>query len=390
MGYDAAEFFNTSFNIYQTLIGMPAGTYRLQTHAFYRYGSQGNNYTAHNNGTLQRNAKLYISHPEGTKTADIMAISDDPSENTQWGNWSGEKYDGKPVPDNMQAGAHAIDGCGKYAPKDGYNSVDITVSAIGDLTIGAKKETLVGGDWSFFGDFILYYLGDGEHTLELNETYTQQPAIDRDIIYDQVTVKRTIKAPEAGKEYGYWNTFVMPFDMAIPDGWQVKKLESSSYSNDHISLVFANAESIEAGVPYMVRTKEKVAEIVVENVAVKSALCNASTDHVEFCGTYTSGHVPKGAFFISSNVFYRSAEEKSNTMKAFRAYLMPMVGNARALSYRIDEEGITAIDNSPLTTDNEATVVAIYNLQGMRIDTMQEGVNILQMSDGQTVKVVIK
>ena len=384
MGYDAAEFWNTNYNIYQTLIGMPAGTYRLQTHAFYRYGYQNDNYTAHNNGTLKRNAKLYITHAtEGTQTADIMAISDDPSDNTQWGNWSGEKYDGKPVPDNMQAGAHAIDGCGKYAPKNGYNSVDITVSAIGDLTIGAKKETLVGGDWSFFGDFSLYYLGDGEHTLVLDETNTQPLAIDRDIIYDQVTVTRTMKA-------GKWNTFVMPFDMAKPAGWEVKALTSSSVAGDNISLVFEDAESIETGVPYMVRVSAAVTQIEVENVQVSTQLNNPSTNDVEFVGVYKAGNVPKDAFFISNNVFYQAADDK-NAIKAFRAYIMPIgnSANARSLSYRTDDE-TTAIDNSQLTNDNEPTVVAIYNLQGVRLDDMQEGVNILQMSDGSVVKVVIK
>jgi hypothetical protein len=266
MGYDAAEFWNTNYNIYQTLIGMPAGTYRLQTHAFYRYGYQGDNYTAHNNGTLKRNAKLYITHSsEGTQTADVMAISDDPSEDTYWGNWSGEKYDGKPVPDNMQAGAHAIDGCGKYAPKNGYNSVDITVSTIGDLTIGAKKETLVGGDWSFFGDFSLYYLGDGEHTLTLDEKSSTLPAIDENIVYDKVTVARSMKA-------GRWNTFVIPFDMSIPEGWEVKELTSSTTNGDNISLVFSNAASIEAGVPYMVRVPNEVSSINVNNVTVSTAL----------------------------------------------------------------------------------------------------------------------
>ena len=382
MGYDAAEFWNTNYNIYQTLIGMPAGTYRLQTHAFYRYGYQNDNYTAHNNGTLKRNAKLYITHTtEGTKTADIMAISDDPSEDTYWGGWSAELYDGKPVPNDMQAGAHAIDGCGKYAPKNGYNSVDITVSTVGDLTIGAKKETLVGGDWSFFGDFSLYYLGDGEHTLELDEASKALPEIDANVIYDQVTVTRTMKA-------GKWNTFVVPFDMEIPAGWEVKALTGSSVAGDNISLVFEDAESIEAGVPYMVRVSDAVTNIEVENVEVSTTLANSSTDHVEFIGVYEAGIVPAGAFFISDNTFYQAADN-TNTIKAFRAYIQPKSAsaNARTLSYRVDgEEDATGIDNAV----EEVTVVAIYTLGGVRISEMQEGVNILHMSDGTTMKVIIK
>ncbi len=383
MGYSAAEFWNTNFNIYQVLIGMPAGTYRWQTRAFYRYGYQGDNYAAYNNGTLQRNAKLYITHStEGTKMADVMAISDDPSETHLWGNWTtAELYNGHPVPDNMQAASEAIDVRGKYQSKNGYNSVDITVSTIGDITIGAKKETLVGGDWSLFGDFSLYYLGDGKHTLTLNEMDKQLPAINY-ARYDNVTVTRSMKA-------GRWNTFVLPFNMEIPEGWEVKKLASSSINGDNISLVFNNAESIEAGVPYMVRVPNDVNTITENNVAVKTTL-ETITDkeqHINFKGAYTSGKVPAGTFFISNNVFYY-AEDESNNLKAFRAYLEPTATNAnvRRLSFRFDNEGTTAIEK----TSKEITTVAIYNTNGVRISEMQPGINILLMSDGSTMKVIIK
>ena len=385
MGYNSAEFFNTNFNIYQILVGMPVGTYRFQTRGFYRYGNQPANKTAHDDGTLKRNAKIYITHSiEGTQTADVMAISDDPSDNTYWGGWSSELYDGKPVPNNMQAGAHAIDGCGKYAPKNGLNSVAITVTKIGDLTIGAKKETLVSEDWSFFGDFSLYYLGDGEHTLALDETDEALPAIDESIVYDEVTVTRTMKA-------GKWNTFVVPFDMEIPTDWEVKVLTSSERKGDNITLTFTTApkeSGIKAGVPYMVLVAEAVSTIKVKNVEVINTLHEASTNDVLFIGTYAKGNVPQGSFFISDNTFYRAADD-SNTIKAFRAYLKPIgqAANARALNYRFaGEEDITDIEE----VTEEVTVVGIYTLSGMRIEDLQEGVNILLMSNGTTMKVIIK
>lgn len=389
MGYNSAEFWNTNYNIYQVLIGMPAGTYRFQTRGFYRYGYQADNFTAYNNGTLERHAKLYITHEtEGTQTADVMAISDDPSEDTYWGNWSSQLYDGKPVPDNMQAGDHAIIGCGKYVPRDGLNSVTFTVTASGDLTIGAKKETLIGGDWSFFSDFNLYYLGDGEHTLTLNEG-AALPAIDESIVYEEVTVTRTIKAPEADKEYGNWNTFVVPFDMEIPDDWQVKTLTGSEQNDEYITLLFDDVDAIKAGVPYMVRTKAAVSTITEYNVEVCTKPVNTSTDHVEFVGVYEAGTIPTGAFFISSNIFYRAADD-TNTIKAFRAYfVLKDTANARSLSYRFGddyEEGTTDIE----APDEEVTVVGIYTLSGMRINEMQQGINILQMSDGSTRKVIMK
>ena len=271
-----------------------------------------------------------------------------------------------------------------------------TMTLQADGNFGFFYEEEPGDQWAYCMVYVslsVEEMTNGAYSLvhlELNEG--DNVASFENMVYKQVVVNRTIKAPEAGKVYGNWNTFVVPFDMAIPDGWEVKKLESSSRNNDNISLVFGAADGINAGVPYMVRTKEKVEKIVAQNVKVENKLNSVETGDIKFMGTYTNGYVPEGAFFISSNTFYRSAAENSNTIKAFRAYLMPTTADSKAalsLSYRTDGE-TTAIDNSQLTNGNGTTVVAIYNQQGVHLDDMQEGVNILQMSDGRVVKVIIK
>ena len=94
--------------------------------------------------------------------SDIMAISDDPSETHQWGEWSTRLYDGLPVPEDLMAASEAYDTLHKYMPKDGYNSVEISVAEIGNLTIGAKKEAKRTSDWTTIGGFKLYYLGIGD------------------------------------------------------------------------------------------------------------------------------------------------------------------------------------------------------------------------------------
>ena len=389
-GSDGVEFFNVNFNLCQVLYGMPAGTYRLQTHGFYRYGSQSNNYDAQKNGSLQRNAKLYIAHSEGVETADVMAISDDPVAAKGAGNWYA--YDGKYVPDNIQAAGVAIDELGKYGVKDGYNSVDVAVTSEGMLIVGAKKEVQVSEDWTFFGDFSLYYLGDGKRRIVLDEKSEVIPEIDETIIYDEVTLKRTLKA-------GVWNSFVSPFDIPgdMLGGWEVKRLAHSSF-NDKDGLLLLTFEDVEggivAGTPYMVRNTtmtEDLTEIKMDGVQLCATPSTVVTPegHVAFTGVYHYDYMPKGAFFISNNTFYQVKEDEKNRSKAFRAYLMPIgdAAKARSLSYRTDGQ---FDDTSVQGAASEATVVAIYNAHGVRIDDMQEGLNILQMSDGTRVKVMIR
>jgi hypothetical protein len=178
--YNIAEFSNTTFDMYQVLYGMPAGVYQLQAQAYYRYGSSSAHNSAYNNGSIKRNAKLYIAHgATEMQTADVMAISDDPSEIHQMGQWSTKLYDGHPVPEDMVAACEAMDTLHKYMPKDEYNKVEINTIEIGDLTIGIKKETKRSNDWTVIGGFNLYYLGDGqeEEDVAVEETTSNEAIV---------------------------------------------------------------------------------------------------------------------------------------------------------------------------------------------------------------------
>ena len=152
----------------------------------------------------------------------------------------------------------------------------------------------------------------------------------------------------------------------------------------------------------MVRNKEiteDLTEIKMNGVQLCATPQNVTTPEgdVTFTGVYHYGPMPEGAFFISNNTFYRIPRDgddtNNNKSKAFRAYLMPQgaAAEARALSYRTD--GVVDEDDNGTSVDSATggvTVVAIYNTQGERLTDLQDGINILQMSDGTTMKVVIR
>jgi hypothetical protein len=220
--------------------------------------------------------------------------------------------------------------------------------------------------------------------LTLNETGA---AGNIDDWYTSVTVNRTIKAVCDGDGVGKWNTFVVPFDMEIPAGWEVKKLTGSTVNGDNITLNFSDASAIEAGVPYMVRVAEEVTSIEVENVTVNTTLNNASTGDIEFVGVYESGNVPVGTFFISDNKFYH-ATGGSNTIKAFRAYLAPVNANIKAVGYSFDDVDATFIEG--VESAETAVPVAVYAADGALRAGLQKGLNIVKMSDGKVKKVFVK
>ncbi len=266
------------------------------------------------------------------------------------------------------------------------------------VTDGTATIGVVGNNWYRADNFRLVLLNDHLVLSETDEGIiggNQLRTIDH--WYGKLTLYRTIKAN------GNWNTFVVPFDIPASSltDWEVKELIASETDEDgDITLTFSDAEDgIKAGVPYMVRnTKgEGFNELTMQDVSVNATPNDVETEHVAFRGVWTKGYVPIGSFFISSNTFYRSVNETNrDNLKGYRAYIEPLEtneSNARSLGYRFAsrdevEEGTTTIDTQAST--EEITIVAIYTLDGTRISEIQQGMNILQMSNGNVVKVIIK
>lgn len=350
-GVEGTYLFNTWWQgvpITQTITGLPEGEYKLSV--LIASGDEGNDATVY---LMANDKKLGVNPPSGGKVFGDFSLK-------------------------FSVGADGTATIGVV----GGNDDDTPENPIGSFN--------ENGHWWYKCDnFRLEYLADDHLVLE--DGITEMESINEP--FKKVTVNRTIKK-------GTWSTLVVPFDIPDPesilgDDWEVKELANSEYNaeTEHIVLTFSDAEDgIKAGVPYMVRnTKmaENLTEISMDNVVVNTELKNTTAGVVEFVGTYNEKNIPKGAFFISGNQFWYASGDGNKT-KAFRAYMQPhiTVANARAMNYRMD--GTTDIDNSQLTIDNEVTVVGIYTLGGVRIDDMQEGINILQMSDGSVVKVVIK
>ncbi|MBR3858668.1 MAG: hypothetical protein IKJ18_01430 [Bacteroidaceae bacterium] len=280
-----------------------------------------------------------------------------------------------------------------------FPEVECTVS---DGTLAITVEG-ADGVWYKCDDFHLTLVSPAE-TAELvfNHAATTITAIE-DITFPRVVLQRPIKAKDS-KGNPAWSSFVAPFDIPAFDDWDYMELSGATYkeSSGNISLQFTKVETIEAGVPYMVRCTtmtETLPQIEMGETSVNTVTMNdtkvtitgGNGSTVTFKGVYTAGNVPQGAFFISDNTFYQAADG-TNTLKGFRGYIQiegSLANKARSMSFRWDD-GTTSIDNGQLTNDNEVTTVAIYNERGMRLTEMQQGINILLMSDGTTVKVEIR
>ena len=221
-----------------------------------------------------------------------------------------------------------------------------------------------------------------ETALALSETTDNANALTEWNGYEaDVTLTRTLQT-------GSYNTFAVPFSMTIPSGWTVKELSSASFSEGVLTLIFANASSIEAGKPYLVKvsaTTDLSVESFTGVTVSKDAVPFTSTD-VDFIptlgATTISGDVKSILFLGASNNLYNPNAENSS-MKGFCAYFQ-LKGSALmapACAFNIDfgdgeTTGIISVSGSGLTVNGSD---GCYDLQGRRIEGQptQKGVYIV-------------
>ena len=218
-----------------------------------------------------------------------------------------------------------------------------------------------------------------ETELALSETTDNSAALTEWNGYEaDVTLTRTLAA-------GSWNTFAAPFSTAIPDGWTVKELSSATFADGTLTLNFANAASIEAGKPYLVKVAANAdlsTAPFTGAIVSKDAQPFTSTD-VDFIPTLGATTIPDGdtkavLFLAAGNKLLNPSALPAN-MKGFRAYFQlkgETASLARAFSIDFGDgetTGIIAIGTDRAASTDNAT----YTLDGRRISkATQKGVYI--------------
>ncbi len=150
VSYGVMEVYDTSFELSQTISGLPSGTYQLTVEGFQRvtWNDAG---AAYNNGTENISLFLFAKGTLSEKTTPFHSIYSemvDPS-----GGW--ESLDG--FVNNMQGASWAFEN-GYY---HGNTVSSIVVGEEGTMTIGIRTVgTQLAGCWAIFDNFNLTYMGE--------------------------------------------------------------------------------------------------------------------------------------------------------------------------------------------------------------------------------------
>lgn len=156
-----AEHYEKTYNSFQTISGLSAGKFRVSLSAFYRMGSSSNDYSLYTSGDYknQQHAKLYATsskgdYETGIAPASSAALSQELGGGTSQvgsgGWWGGDVYY---IPNNMEAAYYWFE-AGHYV-----NTLECEVGTDGQLTIGIRKSTTLGNDWTCLDNWRLEYFG---------------------------------------------------------------------------------------------------------------------------------------------------------------------------------------------------------------------------------------
>jgi hypothetical protein len=162
INYECGEFYQTTFDYYQTVTGLPAGNYAFAANAFQRPGPYASA------SSVNTNATIYA----GSKSAKLAHIKDD-AQAQKVGTGNEVTMNGKYIPDNMQAAS-------AYFKKGFYeNRVFSSVANNGgSLKMGLKSTSMGSKYWVIFTNFRLYFYGkmSEETVLGINELGTEAPS----------------------------------------------------------------------------------------------------------------------------------------------------------------------------------------------------------------------
>ena len=161
-----AEKFNTNYNYFQVINGLPEGTYQVTVQGFFRSGSAADDYKKFKeNPEVDNNAFLYaVGAANDTCSVPMMRLASQavPSEDLldSWV-WASEE-EKLAVPNSMQTAGDQFQTPNDATGKNYYadNRVTVKVGADGKLTIGLKKDVKLTDDWTIWTNWQLFYFGN--------------------------------------------------------------------------------------------------------------------------------------------------------------------------------------------------------------------------------------
>ena len=301
--YNNAEFYNCNYDFHQTIAGVKNGVYKVVLTAFYRHGNAENDAAEYTKFTetgtsVAQYAKLYATTsvinaydkplPFATSGASSESITTEEASNTYGF-----------IPNSMKSAAF-------YMSQDKYQPTYlVTAVEDGNITIGLKKSTHIGDDWTLFDDWKLYYLGDSEGAYKYMAEEYLSGAVDYvdyierndDVFYNQASYDTYVAAQEAlanAETAEDIKKAISAFDVAT------KNIKSSidAYATYYAKYVEAETFLDERGDAFFGTGTEKLNDYISIEMDPSEDFPNGSAQYILYNGTLSTEQIADEIKFL--------------------------------------------------------------------------------------------
>lgn len=184
-----------------------------------------------------------------------------------------------------------------------------------------------------------------------------------------------------------YGTFIAPFDVALPEGVKAYTIEETKACDGKNYVMMTPVEgTIPANTPVMLESENVVSqEVSGEYVDAESLTVGLLT------GVYSPTPAPVGSYVLQSHdgvvAFYVVVDGTQPTVTANRAYLNGVTGSLEAKVVYFGYEEETAINAIDALTKGGCK---IYTSNGVQVNTLQKGVNVIKLANGKIKKILVK
>lgn len=182
-----------------------------------------------------------------------------------------------------------------------------------------------------------------------------------------VTINRTLVANK-------WNTLCLPFDVTAEQIKNILKAEGMvrEYKDQTADCInFQAAETMTAGVPYLIKPTEEVKGLTFEGVKITAiegkTKGGIGSENLAISGILGARKLESFELFLNADGKFVAPAKGKETMKGFRAYFISLLGAGAKINIDGETTGINSIET-------EATVNGkVYNLNGQYVGNSLNG-----------------
>lgn len=273
-----------------------------------------------------------------------------------------------------------------FTAPEGYSIAQIDFKGFNLTNLKPSENTFTSGTWTGEAQKVTFtnnrtkvgiksatieLISNASTSLPLNETTTAEDAktllganLNKTV---NVTINRTLVANK-------WNTLCLPFDVTPEQIKNILKAEGMvrEYKDQTADCInFQAAETMTAGVPYLIKPTEEVKGLTFEGVKITAiegkTKGGIGSENLAITGILGARKLESFELFLNAAGKFVAPAVGKETMKGFRAYFISLLGAGAKINIDGETTGINNIETEAAVNGK------VYNLNGQYVGNSLNG-----------------